>query len=113
MTGNEIYYDVVFVCINDISTDARTLNIAKLLAENNYTVAIIASSETDSIKLLEENSIRLIAIPPSTEQKAFKRWKHFNKHIKPIIPEIKSRITWASDLYSLYTAGKLSKKKRI
>lgn len=103
-------YDICFACISDIATDARTINIAKTLAKNGYSVCIIATGSPENDAVYANSGIKLFRIPLLEDPKAWKRWLKFNKASKKLLKTVRSKIFWAADVYSLFIARRFAKK---
>lgn len=108
LEGNKIF-DVCFISITEISNDARTLNMARTLVKNGYSVCIIAyGNQNDSEKLSNENII-LFPVENKNFARALNRITNFNKEAKYYFDIASAKNYIAEDLYSLRIAVKLKK----
>ncbi|MFH1051139.1 MAG: glycosyltransferase [bacterium] len=106
--NNDSKYDICFLSISDVKSDARTLNLARFLAKQGKTVAIISyGSEKDRINLKNEN-IDFFRVMETPVDRAYKKWLHFKRFVKANF-DIRASAYWASDLFSLSSAISLSK----
>ncbi|MGA2295930.1 MAG: glycosyltransferase [FCB group bacterium] len=102
-------FDICFISMSDISTDARTINFAKTFAKNSKKVCVISYCSNKDIIKFSKNNILLLPVPKPLYKKAFLKTYHFQKWIKNNYTNIKAKNYWAEDIYSLYPASKLSK----
>ncbi|OGU13038.1 MAG: hypothetical protein A2X61_03485 [Ignavibacteria bacterium GWB2_35_12] len=108
LTGNKIF-DVCFISINEINKDARTLNMARTLVKNAYSVCIIAfGNQVDSDYLSKENII-LFPVEKKNYKKALRRIRDFYRGSKKYFDIATAKYYIAEDLYSLRVAVKLKK----
>src|SRR3989339_47741 len=108
LTGNKIF-DVCFISINEINEDARTLNMARTLVKNAYSVCIIAfGNQVDSDYLSKENII-LFPVEKKNYKKALRRIRDFYRGSKKYFDIATAKYYIAEDLYSLRVAVKLKK----
>jgi glycosyltransferase involved in cell wall biosynthesis len=102
-------YDICLLSISDISSDARTLNIAKTLAKTGKSLAIIAFGKDEDKIFLKNLNIDFYGFNFDTPTRAYQRWKIFNKEVKKY-SDIKAKTYWAADFFSLSATNKFSKK---
>ncbi|MBI5324963.1 MAG: glycosyltransferase [Ignavibacteriae bacterium] len=109
MVEGNIIFDACFISISEISTDARTLNMARTFVSNGLSVCVIAfGSQSDSDKLLKEKII-LFPIEIKSFPRALKLIRHFYKESFNYFDIAAANYFIAEDLYSLRIASKLKK----
>lgn len=103
-------YDVCIICFTEqVSSDARTLNLARTLVKNNKSVAIIGIGDENDAFNLKKEGISLFLLNKFNSKKSWKRWLNFAIQAKKYFKQIKPAITLAGDFYALYSASKLKK----
>ncbi|MFC2130134.1 glycosyltransferase [Bacteroidota bacterium] len=111
MRDSNKIYDVCFISISDIKSDARTLNIARVLSKNGKSVSIIAFGDDKDMESFQSEGIDFFRVDEIDTGKAYKRWLHFIKSAKRH-NNIYAKLYWASDFFSLFTANKFARKFR-
>ena len=108
LEGNKIF-DVCFISISKIITDARTLNIARTLVKNGFSVCVIAFGEQSDSDKLSKEKIVLFPIEFKSFSRALKLIRHFYKEAFNYFDIAAANYFIAEDLYSLRVASKLKK----
>lgn len=99
-------FDFVFVCFSDLKTDARSINLIKLLKSQNKRIAVF--SLADNGGYVEESNLSHFYIQKSYYSKSYRRWYDFLLKTKEFIPIINAKNVIAADLYALAFASKLA-----
>jgi glycosyltransferase involved in cell wall biosynthesis len=102
-------YDFCFIAVNDLETDARTLNLTRMLSKHGCKICIIALGNTDNNDSKSDN-IDIFHINPSKAKRASVRILDFYSTLRKKYSNIESKYYIAEDLYSLPYASKLAKK---
>lgn len=103
-------YDVCFFCFEEFASDARTLNLARTLADDGKSVAVVSFGKAEAqSKFLEEN-IHYFNLPMPKVNRFWKQWFKYHILSKKIRKELHADTVIASDFYSLYTANVFAKK---
>jgi hypothetical protein len=102
-------FDVCFISLNVLKHDARTLNLARILAKSNLSICIIALAEENEISTYLKENIHLVPVQMPDYKRAYKRILTFSKELKKYFHSVKSKIYCAEDLYSLYPASKMKR----
>lgn len=103
-------YDAVFTFFTSISTDARTLNLARTLVNAGYRIAVIAEGTEEDKQRFESENFSLFIIRKSSFGKFSLKWLSYNRAAKKMMRYAKAANYFAMDLYSLSLAKKLAKK---
>ncbi len=109
---NETRYDVCLISISAVSSDARTLNIARTLAKHGKTVAIIAFGKEKDCDMLQSEHIDLYPVEDTGFSSANSRWRYFNKEIKKY-NGVQAGIYQACDFFALAAANRFSRRYRV
>jgi glycosyltransferase involved in cell wall biosynthesis len=106
-------FDICFVSSSELMTDARTLNMLRVLVQNNKKICAIAvGSEADKKQLAEEN----IILFPTEKRKSGRAVQHlirFTRESQLFKNSVPAQAYWACDLYALYAAKKLAKSRSV
>lgn len=104
--NNNITYDICMITMSVLRHDARTLNIAQTLFKNGKKVCVIGyGNEFDKFDFID---FKFLSKPRPS--RVFKEWIYFRKTCKKLEPQIKAKIFWASDFYSLPIASHFAKQ---
>lgn len=103
-------FDACVIAFTELSTDARTLNLARTLARNGKSVCIIALGTKDEVELYSKEEITFFPIAKSTLKKAWRRILNFQFLARPF--DIVAKNYFAEDLYSLNIAIRLAKRHK-
>ncbi len=101
-------FDFVFVCFSDLKTDARSINLIKLLQSQNKRIAVF--SLADNGAYIEEANLLHFYIQKSNHSKSYRRWYDFLLKTKEFLPILNAKNVVAADLYALAFAAKLAAK---
>jgi len=99
-------YDACLMTLTKLSTDARTLNIARTLKKHGKKVCIISFDQGDKFEL---EGVDLINLPAPESRRIWQRMIEFRKKLTKVLPRVNSRNILAMDLYTLPAAYRLSK----
>lgn len=100
------------VAFVDISTDARTLNIARTFANSGLKVAIIGLAQNDDVSDEYHDNITSYSITVSRFEKTWQRWLDFYRKSTIILSDFITKNVIAEDVYSLPTASECSKRNK-
>jgi len=90
--------DICLLFLQEIVTDARTLNIARSLRKAGWRVAIVGWKRNTAVEALSEEGLTLLWIEPPQTRMLW-QWLHFLTVALGKAPAAK--IYWAEDLYTL------------
>jgi hypothetical protein len=110
MKADEILFDACLITMNELKTDARTLNIARTLVKNGYSICVIAAGSIDDINLFEKENIKFFPVKNYESMRAWRKILNFWSDTKVYFDKAKAKIFIAEDLYSLNPAVKLKRK---
>lgn len=102
-------YDAMLICFGLLNRDARTLNLAAMLAGNQYKTAVIALGQAQDQSGINKG-FDFIPVEPTGNRRASMRYMDFYRQAKKIMGEIEAGTVFAMDLYSLGLA-RLAKKR--
>ncbi len=105
------FYDICFVCFEELRADARTINIARIFAHSGKKVAIIAPCDPEDISLLTSENIDILNLKIHKNKRFYIKWIKYNKEVRKY-KKINTKAVWANDFYSLYTAIKIAEKRK-
>ncbi len=108
MSETDITYDACLIVFNEISVDARALNMAETLAQNGKSVCILAIADISEEEYFSKKGILLYSINKSNYKRMWRRWLDFSTQTNKI--KVKASTYWACDLYSLPIAISLKKQ---
>lgn len=110
---NSYNFDVCFIAFNEPLVDARTINIAKLVARKGNKVALIAYGKEEDIRHYRSYGIDFFPIEKSTQSKVYVRWSLFKIEAAKLNDKINAKYYYACDLYSLPVAADMKKAMRL
>ncbi len=102
-------YDVCIIAFVDVSTDARTLNIAATYAKNGSSVAVVGLGNKDDIIKDDKNGVHYYKISVNKFQKTLQRWLDFFRKSTIVINDLPAKLVFAEDVYSLPMANEAAK----
>lgn len=110
MQNKELTFDICFIAFNEISSDARLLNIARTFSKNGFKVGVVAIAEGAEVPQYAKEDIALFPVKKSRLKRAWLRWLSFNIHSRKHLKFCSSKTYIASDFYSLFLCSLLKKK---
>ncbi len=105
LTEPEEVFDACIIVFNEITLDARAVNIAQTLSDAGKSVCIIAIASPGVEETFSLKGILLCPVSIQKSKRMWKRWLSFLNAAKKY--PVHARTYWASDLYSLPAALRL------
>lgn len=99
--------DVVVVVFADAGTDARTINLVRVLRWLGKRCVIVSAS--DETPLLMDVDAHLV-VPHPAKGRVAVRWALFTRAARKVLEGITATVYWAGDLYSLPAAAAAAKR---
>lgn len=107
-------YDICVISFSSLLHDARSLNIIRTLAEK-YSIAAVSltnPSDKPSESLNSSECFKHFYIDLDKNARHLKRWMEFNRKVRSLSDDLKSKVIIAGDLYSLLPAVSLKKQSK-
>lgn len=101
-------FDICFITMSELQTDARTLNFIRTIRKFNKRIAVVSIAKSTNVYSIDSDDVQSFTINIPQQLKANQKWRIFNKEIKLIANKLKAKIYWASDFFSLKSARDLS-----
>lgn len=102
-------YDAFFVCFNELSSDARTLNIARTFVKHGKTVAVIALGSPNDVLKFRREGIDYFFVRRSRSRRLWVRWIKFLLAARKYASLARAKIIFAEDLWSLYIGKEIKR----
>lgn len=100
-------YQICLVSFSEPFTDARTLNLLKVLKKKKYSICLLALGDSATARSFKALGIDFFPIAKSDSKKAWIRWSKFIFDAKAHLKSIDAEIYYACDMYSLPVAKDL------
>ncbi len=90
--------DICLLFLQDVATDARTLNIARSLRKAGWSVTIVGWERNSAVQRLSEQGLALLPVQPPKTRMLW-QWLHFLT--VALVKAPAAKVYWAEDLYTL------------
>jgi len=94
-------YQICLVSFSEPFTDARTLNLLKVLKKKKFSICLIALGDSATSRSFKALGVDFYPVAKSDSKKAWIRWSKFIFDAKTHQKSIDSEIYFACDMYSL------------